>query len=641
MRTPSKTTLTAGLVVAAAALATNQASLAEPPPAPPPDRIDPMALADVEGRSIRIPDGESRCTIVVFLARDCPLVQAYAPRLAAIARRFAPHGVRMVGLGVHPRDSRESLAAFASDALAGAAIVADPDGRLARTFGATRTPEVFLLDRDGTILYSGRIDDQYGFSEGRKFIRPAPTHESLALAVEDALAGRPIGTPRTQPEGCRIARPRPAAVDASATWSRDVSRLFARACQDCHRKGQIGPFPLTTFAETKGWQDMILEVVESRRMPPWGAEGDFGVFENDPRLSADEIDLVRKWVLAGAPEGDPAEAPPPATFPMQWRSFVPDRIVFMSDRPFRTPASGVIEYQYFVADPHFEKDVWADGFECLPGNPRVVHHVSIYAVPPDEGVSPADNPLLLRRLLFGYNPGSGPLLLPKGTARRIPAGSRFVFQLHYQATGEPEEDNSCLGLRLVDPESVQYPIDTRLMLNQALDIPPGAGDYRMAAEYRVGEPVDLRLLVPHMHLRGRSFRIDATYPDGRRELLLDVPRYDFNWQHTYVFREPRRLPEGTVLRSEAVFDNSASNPSNPDPSARVRWGDQVWDEMMVVSFCVTPLAPDRNWVPRDSFLQTTGAWEGRSLRIFIVGGVLAAAAVLLWAIRSRRRSNRL
>lgn len=640
MRTPIHSTTTF-LVLAAAVLARSAAQGAEPPQESPPDRIEPMALQDVEGRPLHLPDPESRATIVVFLALDCPLVQAYAPRLAAIARRYAPRGVRMVGLGVHPRDSREALAAFAADALAGGSIVADPDGRLAEAFGASRTPEVFLIDRDGAILYSGRIDDQYGFSEGRKFIRPAPTHESLAMAVEDVLAGRAVETPRTLPEGCRIARPRPAADDARATWSRDVSRLFARACQDCHRKGQIGPFPLTTFAETRGWQDMILEVVETRRMPPWGAEGDFGVFENDPRLTPEEIDLVRDWVLAGAPEGDPDDAPAPATFPMQWRSFVPDRIVFMSDKPFRTPASGVIEYQYFVADPQFEKDVWADGFECLPGNPRVVHHVSIYAVPPDEGVAPADNPLLLRRLLFGYNPGSGPLLLPKGTARRIPAGSRFVFQLHYQATGEPEEDNSCIGLRLVDPESVQYPVDTRLMLNQALDVPPGARDYRIAAEYRVGEPVDLRLLVPHMHLRGRSFRIDATFPDGRRELLLDVPHYDFNWQHSYVFREPRRLPEGTVLRSEAVFDNSASNPSNPDPSARVRWGDQVWDEMMVASFCVTPVKPGRDWIPRDPFLQSTGAWEGWTLRILIAGGVLAAAAALLRAARGRRRSNRL
>ncbi len=252
----------------------------------------------------------------------------------------------------------------------------------------------------------------------------------------------------------------------------------------------------------------------------------------------------------------------------------------MADRPFRVPATGTVEYQYFEVDPGFTRDRWVSAAECRPGNRAVIHHIIV-------GIRGAGE--------FGENvhgelqsdwiaataPGSPPMLLPDGYAKCVPAGSKLVFQLHYTPNGTATTDLSSVGLKFADADAVTHEVVTLKAINQEFRIPPGAGNHPVTARLRLDRDAELLSLFPHMHLRGTAFRYTALFPDGTAEILLDVPRYDFNWQNAYLLDEPRPLPAGTRFRCVAHFDNSEANLANPDPSQTVRWGDQTWEEMMI------------------------------------------------------------
>jgi peroxiredoxin len=525
----------------------------------------PHALADLAGR---------RLVVLVFLGNDCPLARASAPRLAELARAYGPRGVAFLGVNANAQDSLAGLGAFAREHALPFPLLKDPDHALADALGAERTPEAFVLDRR-VVRYRGRIDDQH--TVGAR--RGAPTRRDLAAALDELLAGRPVSQPVTRAAGCRIGR-RPAVRPAGAvTYTRHVAPLLRRRCIECHRPGEAAPFPLTRYAEVTAWSAMIREVVAEGRMPPWFASPRHGRFRNDARLSAEEKQLLLAWIDAGCPEGDPADLAPAPAFATGWRIPRPDRVLAMSDRPFQVPAEGELSYEYFTVDPSFREDRYVRAAEVRPGAPGVVHHALVLLLRPGEE-APGDS----LGALLDYAPGMAPLVLPEGHAVHVPAGSKFVFQLHYTPNGSPQQDLTRLGLVFADKAEVKKLVRGGAVINPAIDIAPGDPDYRLTAEQALTEDVRLLSLSPHMHLRGKSFRFEAAYPDGRREVLLDVPRYDFNWQLRYELAEPRRLPRGTRLVCVARYDNSADNPHNPDPSARVGWGDHTRDEMLIGFF---------------------------------------------------------
>lgn len=597
--------------------------------------VPKLTLVDIHGQARELAPNAAGPRVVVFLGVDCPLAQAYAPRLAQLHARFERRGVQFLAIDPCRQDSLEEMARFIREYSLPFPFWKDPRGAATRAFGATRTPEAFVVEARGHIVYAGRIDDQYGLRRGRKYARTAPPRDDLVLAVEDVLAGRPVAVARTESSGCRISLPRTPDPSAKVTWAGQIASIFQRSCQSCHRPGQIAPFSLVTYEDTVGWEDMIAEVVEQRRMPPWSADPTVGEFANDCRLPEADRDAIREWVRSGAPPGDLDIAPKPLVFRASWRSIAPDLVVSMAE-PFLVPAEGVLEYQHFVIDPGLREGKWVRAMECRPGNPAVVHHMSVYAVPPGESVDPASR-RLLRYLLVGTNPGTPPLVLPKGSARWLPAGTRFVFQMHYTPRGLATSDQSTLGLEFAKPAEVTRPIDMRLLLNLDIRIPPGASAYRSTASHRVEEDVLLFLLNPHMHLRGKAMRVRATYPDGRRETLLNVPRYDFRWQDYFLLKEPKLLPAGTELTAEAIYDNSADNPSNPDPTATVRWGDQSWDEMMVCVVGLMPVREDPAWSYAGGHEQEKSPWpEGSGLAIVTVAGICGLGLVA-WLIRAWSR----
>jgi hypothetical protein len=393
--------------------------------------------------------------------------------------------------------------------------------------------------------------------------------------------------------GCVIGLPREADPDAAVTYSEHVAPILEKHCVECHREGEIGPFALRDYDEVAGWADMIAEVVRDQRMPPWHADPAHGEFANARRLTAAEKQSLYDWAKAGAPAGDLAKLPPQRQFVYGWRlPREPDMVIAMRDEPYRVAAQGVIDYQYFVVDPGFTEEKWVQAADITPGDASVVHHVIVFVSPP---ASEAGQGL---GWMGAYVPGQSSMILSEGRGRRVPAGSKFIFQMHYTPTGVEAEDRTQMGLVFADPATITEEVVTLEAANHKFEIPPGDPDYHVSAS-RDSFPPHAQLIgvSPHMHFRGKSFLVKSSQPGGAEDVLLNVPRYDFNWQTFYEFAQPIAIPAGYRIDCEATFDNSADNPANPDPTATVRWGDQSFEEMMIGFFEIA--APVGSLRPED------------------------------------------
>jgi peroxiredoxin/mono/diheme cytochrome c family protein len=542
-----------------------------PRPPGPGAAVPSFTLPDVHRRR-RSPEHfkGKKAFVVVFLGTECPLANLYLPTLAGLHREYAGKGVQFLAVNSNSQDSFLAVSAHAQERSVPFPVLKDFDHRVADAFGATRTPEAFLLDARRVIRYHGRIDDQYGI--GFRRARPAVRH--LKDALDELLAGKAVTTAQTEPSGCLIGRAGRPGVKGEVTYARQVSRILQKRCQECHRPGEIGPFSLLTYDDAKAWAGTIAEVVREERMPPWHADPRHGKFANDRRLSREEAAALREWVRRGCPKGDDKDLPPKAKFPAGWKVGKPDAVFRMAGE-FKVPATGVLPYKRFTVDPGFKKDVWVQAAECRPGNPRVVHHILVYLRAPGKPLYAADG---TASTLVGWAPGDMPALYPPGTAKRVPAGSKLVFEVHYTPDGTEQTDRSSVGV-IFARKPPEREVETNILANLGIRIPPRAADYRSELTYTFRKDALLLSFMPHMHLRGVSAKYVATYPGGRTETLLSVPDYDFGWQSVYRFAKPLRIPRGTKLRWVGTWDNSADNPRNPDPSKEVRWGLQTWDEM--------------------------------------------------------------
>ncbi len=543
-------------------------------------KVADFQLPDSSGKEHSLPGlDQAPLVVVVFVGTECPLAKLYAPRLNQLAAEYADRGVRIVAVDSNLQDSPAEIAAFVKNNDITFPVLKDALNKVADQIGATRTPEAFLLDDRRAVRYHGRIDDQYGVG----LAKAHPGRRDLAMAIDEVLTGKEVSVAEQPAVGCFIGRVREA-EEGDVTYSKHIARIFQDRCVECHRAGEIGPFALTSYEEAVGWGETIREVVDQGRMPPWFADPAHGKFINDARLTAEEKRQIAEWVDAGCPQGDPKDLPTPRKFLAGWNIPEPHMVLKMADKPFQVPAEGVVDYKHFTMDPGFTEDKWLVASEARPGNRAVVHHILVFLKPPGEEFE-----LLRGSLLAAYAPGAPPHQAPQGVAKRVPAGSKIIMQIHYTPNGKPQEDMSSFGLVFCDRKDVVQEIESGWAVNFAFAIPPKTNDYKVTSIHRFQNDRMLVGMTPHMHVRGKSFRYEATYPDGRRELLLDVPRWDFNWQLDYILAEPKLMPKGTVLRCEAHFDNSTENPANPDPTKTVRFGEQTWEEMMIGWFTAATL----------------------------------------------------
>jgi len=536
-------------------------------------RIENFSLPDFHGQLHALDDYPDRVVVLAFLGTECPLAKLYALRLVELAAEFAAKGVVFLGIDSNLQDSLTDLGVFARAHRVTFPLLKDNNNVLADRLGAQRTPEVFLVDRQRIVRYRGRIDDQYGLKSGTGYAKSKLEERSLANAVNEVLQEKPVTHPIRPAQGCLIGRVAKIAPQGNVTYANQIARIMQQRCVECHRTGQLAPFSLTSYDEVTGWAAMMLEVVEQGRMPPWFADPRYGHFSNDRRLSEEERQQLVTWVENGCPRGEDRDLPAPARFSEGWQMGEPDQIVYMRDEPFDVPAEGVVEYQYFTVDPGWETEKWIVATEARPGNRAVVHHNVVWV---QSGPASETEPT---EAIAWYGPGFSPFYCSPGTAMYVPAHAKLRFSMHYTANGTAQSDRSMVGIRFADPSTVQKLVRIPYMTDRNLKIPPGDPNYEVNDERTVWHNLLIYGLLPHMHLRGKSFLCEAEYTDGHREVLLDVPRYDPNWQLRYIFAEPKLLPAGSKLHFRAHYDNSVDNPANPDPTKTVTVGQQTWDEM--------------------------------------------------------------
>jgi hypothetical protein len=403
------------------------------------------------------------------------------------------------------------------------------------------------------------------------------------------------------------------------TFTKDVAPIFYKRCAACHRPHDIAPMSLLDYKSARPWAKSIREAVLSRKMPPWFADPRYGHFSNDARLTAAELDTIKAWVDGGAPEGNPADLPAPPVFTEGWQLGKPDIVIDIGEDHVVAP--GEDSYDHFIVPTNFTEGRWIRAAEIRPGNRQVVHHVHVLLVQEDltkmEAASTKNMPSLANYLLregklsrirqdapvvndacspdapnlpflrgfqegglAAFLPGRPPDVFPEGAAKWVPPGARLEFVIHYaRISGKPQTDRTSVGLHLAPgpPKQRLRRMDLR---NFFMSIPAGAPNHEVRRCYDFDRDKLLLSITPHMHYRGKDIIYEVVRPGGRRETLLAVPRYDFNWQLVYRFREPVRIEMGSRLIVTAHYDNSPNNPANPDPSAAIRWGDKSEEEMM-------------------------------------------------------------
>jgi hypothetical protein len=335
---------------------------------------------------------------------------------------------------------------------------------------------------------------------------------------------------------------------------------------------------------------MIKEVVTDGTMPPWHADAPLGHFKNDRRLTADEKKTVLAWIDQGCPEGDVADAPAPREYLDGWRLPRQPEMVLKMQKATPVPAAYLgglmgMPYQYVMAGDPFPEDTWIEGVEVRPEYRAVVHHIIAFIIPPGKNLKEMAREQNFGELMLGaYVPGDQPGVLPKGYAKKIPKGSQVLFEMHYTPNGKAGSDRSMAGI-LVSKGPPEHEVTSMAIMNGRFQIPPGDANHAVHSMFFFQEESVLLSLTPHMHVRGKAFKYELVTPGPNRketrEVLCNVPKYDFNWQVSYELAEPRTLAAGSRIECTAVYDNSANNPFNPDPKARVRWGQQTYEEMMI------------------------------------------------------------
>jgi len=514
-----------------------------------------------------------KAIVLAFLGTECPVSNLYGPIVIELEKRYRPKNVQFLAIYSNENEDLDQVAMHASDRDLPFPVLKDSGQRLADLLGVTRVPTVAVLDGDFVLRYRGRIDDRYGVSSRR----PKATRADLAEALNDVLAGQKATVAETAADGCLLDRAKMQPHNTKVTYTKDVAPILQKRCQACHRPGQAAPFSLLSYDDAVKRAAMIGEVTRERRMPPWHADPRFGHFANDRRLTSKEIETIASWMAGGMQRGNDEDLPKSARWSDGWVHGKPDLILSMPEE-FSVPAEGVLPYKSWIIDTNFTEDKWVRIAEARPGIRSVVHHVVVYILKEGQrGPVNRDGGL---SILVGWAPGDLGLVCPPDTALRVPKGARLRFEMHYTPNGTAVKDRSSVGLTFA-PKPPRYEMLIAEFANMTIEVPAHDPHYKAEATFRLRADARILSFAPHMHWRGKDYRYEVIYSDGKRKTLLSVPRWNFNWQNVYRFQEPLKLPKGAKLHAVAHWDNSVNNVLNPDPSKVVRFGLQSWEEMMV------------------------------------------------------------
>ena len=376
------------------------------------------------------------------------------------------------------------------------------------------------------------------------------------------------------------------------TYTKDIAPILFKNCTSCHRPGEVAPFSLLTYQDAKKRAAQIAAVTESRFMPPWKADPAYGEYHDARYLTDAQMASLKQWAAEGASEGDPRDLPPLPKFVEGWSLGEPDAI-FEPKEEYMLGAEGRDEYRCFILPTNNTEDRYVAAMEVRPGNRTVVHHVLAFldttgtarrldAADPAPGYSTFGGVgFLPSGGLGGWAPGNQPRFLPEGVGTLLPKGADIVLQVHYHRSGKTEKDRTRIGL-YYSKKPVDKSLRIGMVVQPFLSIPAGKANYTTNAALNIPKNVTVHQVTPHMHLLGREMAVTAKLPDGSEKRLVRIPDWDFNWQINYAFKEPLPLPQGSRVQMTARYDNSSSNPRNPNrPPRQVGWGEQTTDEMCI------------------------------------------------------------
>ncbi|MGQ9425543.1 hypothetical protein ACXYTJ_07735 [Gilvimarinus sp. F26214L] len=489
-----------------------------------------------------------------------------------LLKKLEGSDTRVMLLNSDPRDSRESIQEEAAALDHELPVMVDDGQLIAETLGLSKAGETLLVDTARwEILYRGPADRK--MRGLHKQLLKGKSVEFTRRPMPDNAADLPMASAAQ-----REAR-------KSISYSDTIAPLLMDKCAACHRPEGIGPWAMTDYTMIRGFAPMIREVVLTRRMPPWHADPHINRFREDIGLSLEQKQTLIHWIDAGAPRGegpDPlTEVGPPDS---EWVLGEPDLVVEMPS--FDIPATGVLDYQFFEVPNPFPNDAWVKAVQIIPGDRKVVHHaIATFGTPedPSRPVRPAsegsESNSILQEQLMTFVPGNEHYIYPEETGLLLPKGSSFFTQMHYTTSGKATTDKTKIGLwfREKPPEHV---LRHYVIANTEISIPPEDGRHQEGAYVQFHEDAIIYSLFPHAHYRGHASEFAVRWPDGREEVVLSVPNYDFNWQRYFRLEEPLEVPAGSRLIHRTTYDNSALKESNPDPSLTIGWGLQSWDEML-------------------------------------------------------------
>ena len=543
------------------------------------ERISDFALLDHEGRFHQLSwYSDQQAVVISVQGNGCPIVRNGAPTLRALRDEYEKQGVVFMMLNPQSQDNRDSIAAEASEFGYDIPILIDEAQLVAESLGVDRTAETFIIDpKTREVVFRGPIDDRLGYETQK----PQAQNHYLKDALDQVLAGEQVAQDTPEAPGCLVsfaARDRHAKQPPS--YAADIVPILQRNCTGCHHDGGIAPWAMSDHKMIQGWSRMMKEVVMTRRMPPGQIDTHVGRPIRDAvEFSPQDLQTLVHWIDAGAPMDADGEDPLAGkTYDNpKWTLGEPD-LVYQIE-PQKIPATGLIDYRYVPVELNLDRDVWIRGMEFVPGDRQVLHHVIAYAsTPADKSVRNLRNGDPDRESVGGYAPGRQPDQYGDTTGRLLRKGTNLLLQMHYTTSGKETVDATEIGIYLHD-EPPDYVMSGSVPGQRRFMIPPGAKEHELEGVEVMEKDAWLYSMMPHMHYRGKYMSFHAEYPDGSSEVLLSVPKYEFNWQFNYLLEEPVHLPAGTRLIARGAMDNSAQNRANPDPSRPVTFGLQTKHEM--------------------------------------------------------------
>jgi peroxiredoxin len=572
--------------------------------------VSKLTFNDLTGKAYSSQDlAAHKASVFLFVSGQCPVSNVYTPRMNALAATYGARDVQVFAVYSDRQESASDITRHAKEHGLTFPVVKDGTNLLADRLGAKMTPEAVVVDASGTVRYRGRIDDN-----------PVATRvgvHDLDAALEAVLTGKPVAHPEMLSVGCAIRR-NAAPVLAKAgvpTYARDIAPILRAKCEGCHRPGEVAPFSLQNYTQASAWSVDIKRFTGNGQMPPWKPTPGYGDFKEAAvhTLTETERNTIAQWADNGAPLGDRKQIPAPRKFVQGWQLGEPDMVI-TPEKAYHLSADGEDVYRNFVVKTNFTEDRYISAVEVRPSNPAIVHHVigyvdstkqnGVYASEKLEAATQDGQPgytsfggpgFLPTGMMGGWAPGNDPHFLPQGVGTYVPKGSRIVVQVHYHKDGKPEIDQTRLGVHFCKG-TVQKAVTGGWAINFFIKIPAGEPHYKAVGTMTVMEDQHLFAVTPHMHLLGKEMKVWATLPDGSEKPLVWIKDWDFNWQATYLLKEPMALPKGSKVHMVAYYDNSSANPRNPlkGKLRDVTWGEQTTDEMCIAFFSTTKDAEQLN-----------------------------------------------